>query len=272
MNARLSILRLASSLALVALTTCSYEDVVWPIANSSAANADRISSPYGPRDQSGKHDFHAGVDFAVPEGTKIRAIKAGTVEKTVDWDGESGTGNWVLIDHGAGEKSAYLHLSKIKTKAGASVHAGEVIGRSGSTGGTTPHLHLTYMREVDKNGADETRARNALEILPHDPMPEPEVAWDSDAVILELDVATMTVQRVVLEGEDQDQLLELDYAAVFARGNPERDEPLQDGVHMQVENLEGERFALTLRPDSGFVPQRVSLYDFADELVFEATR
>ena len=51
-------------------------------------DADIIRSPYGPRDQSGTYDFHAGVDFHVPEGTKVRAIKSGTVgdEETLGRD------------------------------------------------------------------------------------------------------------------------------------------------------------------------------------------
>ena len=68
-----------AALCALALTAC-VEDVVWPISKSGDLDADEISSPYGPRDQSGNHDFHAGVDFRVPEGTKVRAIKAGTVQ------------------------------------------------------------------------------------------------------------------------------------------------------------------------------------------------
>ncbi|MFV8752481.1 M23 family metallopeptidase [Nannocystaceae bacterium ST9] len=257
--------------AILLLGACNHEDVVWPIANSAELDADTISAPFGPRDQSGKYDFHAGVDFAVPEGTKVRAIKAGTVEKTVDWDGEDGSGNWVLVDHGEGEKTAYLHLSKITTHQGESVHAGEVIGRSGSTGNTTPHLHLNYMVGIDHEGADEGLARNPLEILPHSTMPEPTVEFTDDAVVLVVRVQPMTVQRVRLEGGGQ--VREVDYADIAARGNPERDEQSQNGVWFGVVDIDRETFEMTLRPDPpDFMPERVVLTDFAGEVVFDASR
>lgn len=249
---------------------------MWPIANSGDVDADIISSPYGPRDQSGTYDFHAGVDFAVPEGTKVRAIKAGTVEKAVKWDGQDGSGTWVLIDHGGGEKSAYLHLKRLSAREGASVYAGEVIGRSGSTGNTTPHLHLTYMVGVDHNGADETRARNPLELLPHSEMPEPTASFTADAVVVTLAVMPMTVQRVRLEGaggEAAGEVREVDYGDIAALGNPERDEQSQAGLWIGVVDVEGGRFELTLRPDPpDFVPDRVVLTDYADEVLLDATR
>lgn len=271
---RLSRTRLAplvlTALVSVAGLACS-EDVVWPIANSADIDADPISSPFGPRDQSGDYDFHAGVDFAVPEGTKVRAIKAGTVEKAVEWDGESGTGTWVLIDHGGGEKSAYLHLSKLKVKDGDNVRAGKVIGRSGSTGNTSPHLHLTYMLGVTGSGADESVAVNPLELLPSSLMGEPEVEWGDDRVVLIMPMQPMSVQAIALEGGGLSRTV--DYADILALGNPDRDNQTQDGIRLAVEDLDDGRFELSLRlsPENS-APERVVLTDFEGEVVLDASR
>ena len=258
--------------AAVLLAACSSnEDLVWPIANAGDVDADHIAAPYGPRDQSGKYDFHAGVDFHVPEGTKIHAVKAGTVEKAIQWDGEDGSGTWVLIDHGDGEKSAYLHLSKLSVREGESVDAGEVVGRSGSTGNTIPHLHFTYMVGVEGNGADETRARNPLELLPHSPMPEPTVTFTDDSVVITMVVTPMTVQQLSLEGEGE--VREVDYADIAALGNPDRDEQTQAGLWIGVVDMDAEHFEMTLRPDPpDFVPDHVVLTDFDGEVVLDARR
>lgn len=252
-------------------SACGRADVVWPISGAADADADVISSAFGPRDQSGVHDFHAGVDFPVPEGTKVHAIKAGTVEKIESDDGGTGPGNWVLVDHGGGEKSAYLHLSKISVAAGDSVEAGTTLGRSGTTGASTPHLHFNYMVGVDGNGADEGLARNPLELLPHTAMPTPMVEFKDASVVLDVAIQPMTIQSITVEGDGESRTV--DYAQVLALGNPARDEPTQFGLHLAVADSGDDRFALTLTPDPAtFVPDRVLVHDYLGELVLEATR
>jgi hypothetical protein len=247
------------------------EEVVWPIANSSDVDADVIAAPYGPRDQSGEYDFHAGVDFHVPKGTRVRAIKAGTVEKAIEWDGSDGSGTWVLVDHGGGEKSAYLHLSKLSVREGESVHAGEVIGRSGDTGNTVAHLHLTYMVGVEHKGADEKYARNPLELLPHSDMPEPTASFGADSVVITAAAMPMTIQHIWIEGAGQ--VREVDYADIAALGNPDRDEQRQSGLWIGVVDVDAGRFEMTLRPDPpDFVPERVVLTDIDGELLLDASR
>lgn len=261
-------------LLLCATTSCGDLglEVAWPVAYSDAPDADRINSPFGPRLQSDRLDFHAGIDIPLPEGTKIRSIKAGVVEK-IEYDSdERGTGNWVLVDHGDGEKSAYLHLSKISVAAGKELYAGQVLGRSGSTGAKSPHLHLTYMRDVEKSGAYEDLAHNPLEILPHGEMPEPEVSWEADAVTLDIVFQPMLIQTIVVSGEGESRTLE--YAEVLALGNPDRDNELQAGLRLAVsEEGEDGHFQLRLSPDAGaFVPESVELYDYAGELLLATAR
>ena len=83
---------------------------------------------------------HEGLDFAAPPGTEIHAINSGVVILARPMFFE---GNCVVIDHGQGLLSLYLHLSAFKVKEGDQVHTGEAVALSGGTGRATgPHLHL----------------------------------------------------------------------------------------------------------------------------------
>jgi murein DD-endopeptidase MepM/ murein hydrolase activator NlpD len=83
---------------------------------------------------------HQGLDFAAPPGTDVHAINNGVVILARPMFFE---GNCVVIDHGQGLLSLYLHLSAFKVKEGDHVRTGETIALSGGTGRATgPHLHL----------------------------------------------------------------------------------------------------------------------------------
>jgi len=83
---------------------------------------------------------HAGMDIAVPEGTPVKAPAAGIVT-FADRDLYL-TGGTVLLDHGHGVSSNFLHLSRIDVKVGDRIEQGQVIGAVGHTGRATgPHLH-----------------------------------------------------------------------------------------------------------------------------------
>lgn len=91
--------------------------------------------------------FHAGLDFAAPQGTPIYATADGVV-KQADYN-EGGYGNHVVINHGYGYETLYGHMYKIKAHVGDHVKRGEIIGYVGNTGKSTgPHCHY----EVHKNG------------------------------------------------------------------------------------------------------------------------
>lgn len=84
--------------------------------------------------------MHQGLDYAVPTGTPVSAANAGTVLLA---DPLYFEGNCVVIDHGQGLLTLYLHLSEISVKQGDRVARGQQIGLSGGTGRATgPHLHL----------------------------------------------------------------------------------------------------------------------------------
>jgi hypothetical protein len=82
---------------------------------------------------------HKGMDFRAPTGTVVRAGNDGVVVLAQPLYYE---GNCVIVDHGDGLTSIYMHFSKIEVRAGQRVHKGERLGLSGATGRVTgPHLH-----------------------------------------------------------------------------------------------------------------------------------
>ncbi|MFZ0733446.1 MAG: M23 family metallopeptidase [Candidatus Sulfotelmatobacter sp.] len=83
---------------------------------------------------------HLGLDFRVPTGTPVHAMNDGTVllARPLYYEG-----NFIVIDHGQGLLTLYLHLSDFKVKEGDTVKRGQIIGLSGGTGRATgPHLHV----------------------------------------------------------------------------------------------------------------------------------
>jgi murein DD-endopeptidase MepM/ murein hydrolase activator NlpD len=102
----------------------------------------RISDVFGTRRTfNGKvQSMHQGLDYSVPPGTPVSALNAGTVllARPLFFEGDC-----VVLDHGQGLLTLYLHLSEIKVKEGEHVAAGQEIGLSGGTGRVTgPHLHV----------------------------------------------------------------------------------------------------------------------------------
>lgn len=86
---------------------------------------------------------HSGMDIAVPVGTPVHAPAAGII--TLAQPDLYLTGGTVLLDHGFGLSSNFLHLSELDVKVGERVRQGQVIGRSGMTGRATgPHLHWGF--------------------------------------------------------------------------------------------------------------------------------
>ena len=109
---------------------------IWPLEGPI-----RITSEFGLiREVNGRvSGRHSGLDLAAPSGTPVRAANAGRVVLARE---HLVTGNTVLIDHGWGLFTSYLHLSSMAVREGQMVRKGEVIGRVGATGfATGPHLH-----------------------------------------------------------------------------------------------------------------------------------
>lgn len=106
--------------------------------------AARTSSGYGWR--AFDNSFHKGTDMAAPAGTPYYAAEAGTV---LIAGFSTSAGNWIVISHGNGLVTKYMHSSALHVKAGQRVERGQHIGDVGSTGYSTgPHLHF----QVEVNG------------------------------------------------------------------------------------------------------------------------
>ena len=90
---------------------------------------------------------HQGVDYAIPEGTRIFATADGIVKEIKGKNSTSGI--TVVIDHRNGYTTSYSHLQSVKVKRGRKVQRGDIIALSGNSGlSLAPHLHY----EVRYNG------------------------------------------------------------------------------------------------------------------------
>jgi murein DD-endopeptidase MepM/ murein hydrolase activator NlpD len=106
-----------------------------------------VSSSFGYRADpfSGARRFHAGVDIAAAYGREVPSAGAGEV---VFSGSQGGYGNTVVVEHANGIRTRYAHLSSIQVEVGASVDAGTVVGRVGSSGRSTgPHLHFEVLQD-----------------------------------------------------------------------------------------------------------------------------
>lgn len=109
----------------------------WPLPASS-----RITSDFGARESptEGASSNHKGIDVSASTGSRIVAAESGTV---VIATYSASAGNYVMINHGGGVYSVYMHMSSIGVSVGQSVSRGDTVGAVGSTGYSTgPHLHF----------------------------------------------------------------------------------------------------------------------------------
>lgn len=82
---------------------------------------------------------HGGVDISAPAGTPVKASNSGKVVLASEL---YFSGKTVIIDHGLGLFTLYLHLSRFRVKRGVMVEKGDIVGEVGATGRVTgPHLH-----------------------------------------------------------------------------------------------------------------------------------
>jgi murein DD-endopeptidase MepM/ murein hydrolase activator NlpD len=120
----------------------------WPVRGT-------LSSVFGVRNSPFTETpvFHHGMDIVAQVGAPVLASASGVVVKS---GYEALYGNMVVVDHGAGYRSVYGHLSSLSVEEGAYVNRGEELGKVGSTGRSTgPHLHY----EVRLNGLPVNPAR-----------------------------------------------------------------------------------------------------------------
>lgn len=124
----------------------NYIPAIQPIVNRELT---LLTASYGMR----IHPFykslssHQGVDYTVPEGTRVFATADGTVKEVQQR--KTSSGMTVVINHGNGYETSYSHLSKINVSRGQRVRRGDIIALTGNSGlSLAPHLHY----EVRFNG------------------------------------------------------------------------------------------------------------------------
>jgi murein DD-endopeptidase MepM/ murein hydrolase activator NlpD len=114
----------------------SVGNFLWPCPGYAT-----VSSGFGPRPSPtpGASSNHQGIDIAAPAGANIIAVAAGTISFA---GYSSSAGNYILLSHGNGLYTVYMHCSSLVVTSG-SVSAGQVIAKVGSTGVSTGnHLHF----------------------------------------------------------------------------------------------------------------------------------
>ncbi len=123
-----------------------------------------ISSLQGKRKDpiTGKEDAdHGGIDFAVPSGTFVTATTGGTVKSSAF---EAAGGNFIILQHDDGKRSAYLHLNERLVVPGQRVEKDQLIATSGNTGERTTGAHLHF--EVRQPATPKDIKLNPLDFLP----------------------------------------------------------------------------------------------------------
>lgn len=116
----------------------------WPCPSSGT-----ISSGFGSRESptEGASSYHKGIDIAAPTGSRVIAAAGG---KVVIATYSASAGNYIMISHGSGTYTVYMHMSSLNVSEGDEVSQGDTIGAVGSTGYSTgPHLHFG----IRKNGS-----------------------------------------------------------------------------------------------------------------------
>lgn len=113
----------------------------------------KLTSPYGWRTRGGQKEFHNGVDFSMPIGTKLKAPFSGIIEVTSDFDNNAKgirPAYYIRVKFKNGTTGYYFHLNGFIANKGQQVQEGDYIAHSGNTGDSTgPHLHFGIK---DKDG------------------------------------------------------------------------------------------------------------------------
>ncbi|MBX4215717.1 M23 family metallopeptidase [Candidatus Parcubacteria bacterium] len=120
----------------------SFAKPLWKEKFRYPLDAVTVTDTYGyTRDTAGLTIAHKGTDFRAKEGTPVYSMNRGIVRyaRTTRTYGKT-----VVVDHGFGLMSMYMHLSKIRVNEGELVQKGQLVANSGMTGyAESPHLHLS---------------------------------------------------------------------------------------------------------------------------------
>jgi murein DD-endopeptidase MepM/ murein hydrolase activator NlpD len=115
---------------------------IWPVPASG-----RITSTFGNRESptAGASTYHKGIDIGAPSGSSIKAAMSGEV---VTATYSVSAGNYIMLYHGDGVYTVYMHCSKLLVSVGDYVNQGDTIALVGNTGYSTgPHLHFGIVKD-----------------------------------------------------------------------------------------------------------------------------
>lgn len=191
---------------------------------------------------------HAGIDYAVPVGTPVRAPAAGTIDAA---GAKQGYGNAIYINFGGGTTARFGHLSKFNVKPGDRVEAGDIIGYSGGEPGTAgagrstgAHLHYEVRRggkavdprtgkfPTDAGGVGDSAARREQADARRKEAEENRRTQNADAYASLLSQAQEARYRIERSRvESADEAADLDVAAV-ERQRADLDRAVQKGVSL----------------------------------------
>jgi hypothetical protein len=125
---------------------------------------------------------HSGIDLAMPEGTTLRSVADGVVDRIYDGTGLIGKGLSVKFPDGT--RAIYGHMNEVKARVGDHLNAGDIIGLSGNTGNSTgPHLHFG-LKDANGSVLDPTPIADKLASISGDhvgPLGKV-IAWGTESV------------------------------------------------------------------------------------------
>lgn len=140
-----------------------FVDIVENKNGSRSPVSDSINGKFGDEYTiNGKKYPHLGTDYQSKVGTKVGVVEGGSV---IDSGFNKQMGNYIVVDHGEGAKTRYMHLSQRNVKKGDEVDKGQVIGLTGNTGDLIKtqrrdrdrgeHLHFDLFTTNKKTGEAE---------------------------------------------------------------------------------------------------------------------
>lgn len=257
-----------------------------PLTNFLAPVNGPISGQF--KEQRSGHQ-HAGIDYAVPVGTAVRAPAAGTIDVAGQ---RQGYGNAIYINFGGGTTARFGHLSKFNVKPGDRVEAGDIIGYSGGAPGTPgagrstgAHLHYEVRRggkavdprtgafPTDAGGVGDSAARRQEAEARRKEAEENRRTQNADAYASLLSQAQEARYRIERSRADTiSEAADLDVAAV-ERQRADFDRALQKGVELDrwtqaeadavklitAQNAAAEVAAIRLREAAATITQRAEL-------------
>ena len=103
-----------------------------------------------------RYRAHLGTDYPCPMGTPVFTTSNGVIKRV----GHQfpGAGHYIVVDHGSGIQTIYMHLSKILVSDGQAVKQGQTIGLAGMSGGISTGPHIHYQLEINGHAVDSTNS------------------------------------------------------------------------------------------------------------------